>query len=309
MATLQASHRFRGVTLVELVLVILIVAVLVAVITPAVMRVRDRAAQAQCMDNLKAIALACHEFHDKHKALPPPFANPGGGKSRGSLFYYLLPLIGHSDLFNAAGNDSWNQNATVIPMYLCPADPTGNVDGTWNGHASVNYAGNLGVFMPSHLQINGAPDNDIVHARAAGNLLTAMPDGTSNTILFAERYRVCAPFWGGQTNPLWAAHPWNTPDGPWSIGMFGWAEAPFTASAWPWGTTAAPNYTLTNLPFQVGPTPASCNWFATQGRHSGGMSVALGDGSVRTVTALVSAEAWRSACVPNDGNPLPYDID
>jgi prepilin-type N-terminal cleavage/methylation domain-containing protein len=305
--------RLKGFTLIELLVVIAIIAILIALLVPAVQKVREAAARTQCVNNLKQIALSTHSYNDSYKFLPPPFAVVNG-QQYGGLFYFILPFIEQTPLYNQCGNNSWNQNGSIVPVYVCPSDPTGAGNGSWNNYGAVNYAGNIGVFMPVNTTGFGYPATN----KAAGTLVTAMPDGTSNTVMFAERYRYCAPSWGGHTDPVWAANPWSTPNGQWAIGMFGWANAPYTQSAWGWaaGCNNGPNYTANAtscvggtgvgaIPFQVAPNPSACNWYVTQGGHTGTMQVALGDGSCRGVSAGVSPTTFLLACHPSDGAPLP----
>ena len=75
------NRRRSGFTLIELLVVIAIIAVLIALLLPAVQAAREAARRAQCVNNLKQIGLAMHNYHDANNALPAGPDAPGGDLS------------------------------------------------------------------------------------------------------------------------------------------------------------------------------------------------------------------------------------
>jgi hypothetical protein len=128
-------------------------------------------------------------------------------------------------------------------------------------------------------------------------------DGTSNTIMFAEVYRVC----GGaspttQRTRFWGATA-GTGDG--RLAAFNRAHV-----ALPNATVNIPQFQIAPRPYSGGGTTASfavCSSDRPQTPHSGGMLICLGDGSVRGLQGTVSLTTWRFAVAPADGNVLPSD--
>jgi prepilin-type N-terminal cleavage/methylation domain-containing protein len=100
-------NRRQAFTLIELLVVIAIIAILIALLVPAVQKVREAAARTQCINNLKNIGLALHGFHDSNKRLPPgcasdvpPFAPTNSGGWGSSWKVYILPNIEQGALYS-----------------------------------------------------------------------------------------------------------------------------------------------------------------------------------------------------------------
>src|SRR4051794_8904446 len=103
--TLTAARSFRprpqGFTLIELLVVIAIIAVLMALLIPAVQKVRESANRTQCANNLKQIGIAVHAYHDANKLFPDN-VRPAIGKSiRVRWFTKLLPFLEQQTLYSA----------------------------------------------------------------------------------------------------------------------------------------------------------------------------------------------------------------
>ena len=97
--------RRRGLTLLELVIVLAGIAILLALLVPAVQKIRAGAARAQCSNNLKEIGLACHAAHGVYGRMPPAFgfypesSIYNGSDGLGTVFFHLLPYVDQEALY------------------------------------------------------------------------------------------------------------------------------------------------------------------------------------------------------------------
>jgi prepilin-type N-terminal cleavage/methylation domain-containing protein len=298
-----------GFTLIELLVVIAIIAVLVGLLLPAVQKVREAARRTQCQNNLKQIGLAVHNFNSQYGKVPPAEGSPASpyalGRpttptgTTGTIFYYLLPFIEQNNLYTSAGVDPMKGTPpagySAVPLFLCPADPSvpsGGDNFRLDNFASCCYAANVLVF-----DLKAPRGIDL----ACGN------NGTSNTVILAERYKNCKNI--GQ--PAWA---WNTIDAPgkdqYASPTFGYLE---WASKYGFSGAGYGNLVAIQNGFQVAPAPQGpvpgpgCNPVQTQGGHTAIMQVCLGDGSVRGVASGVSLNTWTQACNPYNSAPLGAD--
>jgi prepilin-type N-terminal cleavage/methylation domain-containing protein len=290
-------HNRPSFTLIELLVVIAIIAILIGLLLPAVQKVREAAARMQCQNNIKQMGLAVHNYASSNQDKVPAgwIPDSGGGTFgsnygsnsglSGTIHFLLLPYIEQNNVFMAANGTAANQASTIIKTYVCPSDGSLNSNIQRYGYASTNYAANIQVFDP----------------HGPGTIVTSMPDGTSSTVIFTERYKVCAPSWGGYTGSAWAMHPAYVGHG-WDSPVIGWRDM---------GIGYDPSFTggnyHGNYAFQVAPAVSACDWFVAQGAHTGSIQVGMGDGSARGVSSSVSLQTWIYAGNPKDGVPLPSD--
>ena len=203
-----------GFTLIELLVVMAIIAVLIALLVPAVQKVREAAARLQCQNNLKQIGLAMHNFHNTYKHFPSGLMVPVGTGSGdilpsscprcqqppmpgmwGSWLTWILPYMEQNNLYGevilTAREYAYCQGpnspgASVVPTYICPSDYVPELTiqyGTY--YFGVNsYFGNAGT---KAWPVSSASLNGVLYYNSSVRFRD-ITDGTSNTLLAGERY-------------------------------------------------------------------------------------------------------------------------
>ncbi len=328
---MKGHKRRLGFTLIELLVVIAIIAILIALLVPAVQKVREAAARTTCTNNLKQIGLGVQNFQSTFGRLPPLYGGSNGStvinsqKNStvwGSTHVFLLPYIEQDNLFKACGNantppvvDSTTYPAgspgvsKVVTTYVCPADPSvtdGIVVGGTDGGTS--YAANAQVFAPltsenANTTQNGSDGAMYTAARPnwfdRSTSIEKIRDGSSNTVIFIHTYALCSSSAGSNTGHSWG---WGSKQN----------QKPLqTPAQQPWlrASYLTQTYMTTGAPFQNQPTPynTACVWNDPATPHSSAMMVAMGDGSVRSVVPSISTLTWNLVCLPNDGQVLGPD--
>jgi prepilin-type N-terminal cleavage/methylation domain-containing protein/prepilin-type processing-associated H-X9-DG protein len=291
------SRGHSAFTLIELLVVIAIIAILIGLLVPAVQKVRESAARAQCQNQFKQVCLAVHAAHDVYKVLPPlcaPSSPPGSntpasnryGAHNWTLFAHLLPFIEQGNIYKLLDNNGYagGQYFRPIPLLVCPSDPSVSDYMNTTSYGGAKYWGACSIAANNY--VFGNPPQQVTWGALK---LNTIRDGTSNTIFFAEVYGTCGS--SGDINFLWGSL-WADSN---SIWRPGYNLGP-DKGGWSVG-----NYPPSPLP-QDGPDfIRNCQPDRPQSAHDSGINVALGDGSVRFVPVAVSQLTWATVNDPRDG--------
>ncbi len=304
----MADHGVRsrdGFTLIELLVTIAIIAVLIGLLLPAVQKVRESANRIQCGNNLRQMMLACHHFQEQNGRTPPglgwwpPPNTFGPGKAYGMFLLHSLPYLEQDNLYKSssdgviyfAGNNG--VYAKPVKTFVCPSDPSVETGGvvTLNSGAvwgASSYAGNAQTLTTDQ---NGL----LIDVYGDFRIPASCPDGTSNTILLAEKYAHCTNAIYKEGGSLWAYWISDTSIQPLHVA--------FSVSIWN-GYAIGPS-----SKFQVQPNPyrGNCDPTLASSPHAGGIQVGMVDGSVRFLSASISGQTWWALCTPAGGEVLGSD--
>ncbi len=338
-------HR-RGFTLIELLVVIAIIAVLIGLLLPAVQAAREAARRAQCVNNLKQLGLAMHNYESTYSSLPPGIK----GCCWGTWLVYTLPYVEQQSLWNAwnfggdllyfrgiydsplryGGVANVTVTSTRVSAYYCPSDggntALSNLGPTLAGKkfaiTSQNYVANFGNLSTSQplvyntVQFLGAPFTDMNGTVANPAAGTPGMSG-SKVVTFAG-----IPDGLSNTLLLSECLVGQTQKG----GQYN-ANYDLRGFSW-WGSAAsftgwlAPNSTLPDVtessdyciyPHPMNPPctePVGTTALRLNGarsRHPGGVNCTVGDGSVKFIKNSINLNIWRALSSTRGGEIISSD--
>ncbi len=323
-------HRNGGFTLIELLVVIAIIGILIALLLPAVQKVREAANRISCANNLKQIGLALLNYHTTHRTFPPGQWCPNLQNNaptyeynRGCWFENLLPFVEQPALADAIqAYDQAHRNTlhyicsapghqTPLALFMCPADPfagknvtqwnpggTGPSDGTppnsQGFHGNYVLCSGSTVFNPPTSPDGRALDG--IFFVQSQVRIAEVADGTSNTLLSAEINLVPDRLTGG---PCCEG---NDLRGRYYNSYFG--DTLFTTLQPP--NTSLPD--VSDLCLHLPPYAPCSESTATaehyaRSRHAGGVNAGWADGSVRFIANAINPQAYRALGSRAGGEP------
>jgi prepilin-type N-terminal cleavage/methylation domain-containing protein/prepilin-type processing-associated H-X9-DG protein len=334
--------RRRGFTLIELLVVIAIIAVLIALLLPAVQAAREAARRSQCINNLKQIGLALHNYHNINNCFPTarPADDPTQNDSNAmSMFVSLLPQLEQQPLFNA-----WNFSltfndpsvsaayaascipqadstvaATVLNVFLCPTDvrQTQYVNLSNSNRTDVPHLAQLAVSSYAPCAGVVGPPSTGADSISAFGVSYSVPDVKHLNEGFADYgiVRRMRSFIDGTSNTIAVGETAYNNDGSWygtqtiscngqQIGSFNaWTVALRHSSNF--RETKNPLNTLPGFGFSGGGLCGTNGAFGS--RHSGGGNFLFADGSVRFVKNSIAMPIYWAISTRADGEVVSSD--
>jgi prepilin-type N-terminal cleavage/methylation domain-containing protein len=308
----MSKSRSRGFTLIELLVVIAIIGILIALLLPAVQKVREAANRGSCQNNLKQIGIAFQAFHDVNGFFPTnggkdtkdttlyviktdPSGGCGGGcqwgvaepgrsaqDQTGSWAYTILPYLEQQNAYKLGTGTVGGQGVRVM-TYMCPSrgrDQPQVVPPDDPVYPGLHYASvppGINPWCKTDYACNG----NAIPGRGGKILKIAqITDGTSNTVLVGEKAMDVAAY---------------------NSGGWHWDEPAFAAAG---GTSRSNSFlfpdSLTTHHWD------DTNFFPNWGSpHQAGPQFVFFDGSVRTVSFHTSATDFAKLLTPSGGEVNP----
>ncbi|MGC1272248.1 MAG: DUF1559 domain-containing protein [Planctomycetaceae bacterium] len=303
------TFRRRGFTLIELLVVIAIIAVLIALLLPAVQQARESARRGQCLNNLRQLGLAMHNYADTYGGLPPQRvwnASGVGAWHVGSVHGWAVSILPQLEQANLLGTydmdqgffEAVNQPAVArrMPVFECPSVPSSHMIDAFpvpptyapdpTRKAGVgDYWSLYGYYDP--VRDPAQPYHEGALVRLKHQPFAAVTDGTSNTLLVVEN--------GGR--PDWwvkgqqqAGMPNNT------VSSFHWVGAWASYNSF-WARGYSHDGTQS-----FGTCAVNCNNdLGVYSFHPGGANVLLADGSARMLHESIDLFLFYGLVTRNEG--------
>jgi prepilin-type N-terminal cleavage/methylation domain-containing protein/prepilin-type processing-associated H-X9-DG protein len=297
----------RGFTLIELLVALAIIGVLIAILLPAVQAAREAARRAQCVNNLKQVGIALHNYEGAHGALPPGYISnfTAAGDDTGPGWGWaamLLPPLEQGPTFAALNfnlaieaPDNQTGRLVVLNIFLCPSDrvrpswtasrrdpATGQPLGPICDIAPSNYVGMFGTGEPG-------VDGEGLFFRNGRVALRDITDGTASTIAVGER-----------------SH--NLGEATWTGSVTGAVLAPDPTDGVGTGEPeAGPGMVLGHAGERKGPGDPSSEVNMFFSRHGRGVNFLFADGHVSFLTSSMNFKTYQALATRAGGEVISGD--